>query len=86
MSQELPEFLRDLLASPLRSDDWDKPPGGVHRWMFRQRSWLSVLIWLSSWTAPPAKLEVEERFVRLESYVNAPLYIKRSQLFSNVPG
>ena len=30
--------------------------------------------------------EVEERFVRLQSYVNSPAYINRSQLFTNVPG
>ena len=30
--------------------------------------------------------EVEERFVRLDSYVNSPLYINRTQFFSNVPG
>jgi actin-related protein len=30
--------------------------------------------------------EVEERFVRLESYVNSPAYINRSQIFTNLPG
>ena len=30
--------------------------------------------------------EAEERFVRLESYVNSPLYINRSQIFTNLPG
>jgi len=30
--------------------------------------------------------EVEERFVRLESYVSSPSYINRSQIFTNLPG
>jgi len=30
--------------------------------------------------------EVEERFVHLESYVNSPGYINRSQIFTNFPG
>ena len=30
--------------------------------------------------------EVEERFVRLESYVSSPLYANRTQFFSNLPG
>jgi hypothetical protein len=30
--------------------------------------------------------EVEERFVRLESYVNSPAYINRSQFSINLPG
>lgn len=30
--------------------------------------------------------EVDERFVRLESYVSSPTYINRTQLLSNVPG
>lgn len=33
--RELPQFLRDLLACPPRSDDPAKLPGGVHRWMFK---------------------------------------------------
>jgi hypothetical protein len=30
--------------------------------------------------------EVEERIVRLESYISSSLYVSRTQFFSNVPG